>query len=133
MPDSWDVEVPIAKVDSDKRLAFGWASVTVDDDGSVLVDKQGDTISSLWELEKAAYTYVLKSRDASDRHTRRGVAELVESMVVTPEKLVKMGLPPDAISPGWWVGFLVRDDAVWQGVKKGDYESFSIGGWGDRA
>jgi Putative phage serine protease XkdF len=126
------IDVPVEKIDEDKRLVFGWASVTTDDQGNVLVDKQGDRISDLWELEKAAYSYVVNSRDGGVNHAKRGVAELVESMVFTPEKLQKMGLPADAVPAGWWVGYRVSDDDVWAGVKSGEYRMFSVHGTGTR-
>lgn len=128
----FDIEVPIEKIDEDNRLAFGWASMIVDDDGSYLVDKQGDMIDDVWELEQAAYRFMTTSRDGGVSHTRRGVSRLVESFVVTPEKLVKMGLPPDAVPPGWWVGFEFTDPDVWQGVKSGRFSMFSIHGTGVR-
>jgi hypothetical protein len=126
------IDVPIAKVDTDQRLAFGWASVTVDVDGSPLVDKDGDVID-VQELEKAAYRYVMGSRDGGVNHQRRGVAKLVESFVVTPEKLVKMGLSPYAVPAGWWVGFQFNDEDVWQGVKSGEFGMLSVHGTGVRS
>lgn len=29
---------------------------------------------------------------------------------------------------GWWIGFRVTDDDVWEKVKSGEYSMFSIGG-----
>ncbi len=122
---SWEIRARVAKVDAEQRLAFGWASVAVDAAGRPVIDHQGDLIP-VEELERAAYDYVIRSRDASEMHGRRGVATLVESVVLTPEKYAALGLP---IGPlGWWVGFRVTDDAVWQRVKAGDFREFSIGG-----
>ena len=122
---SWEVRARVAKVDADQRLAFGWASVAADADGRPVIDHQGDLIP-IAELERAAYDYVIRSRDASEMHGRRGVATLVESVVLTPEKYAALGLPVGPL--GWWVGFRVTDDAVWQRVKAGDFREFSIGG-----
>lgn len=122
---SWEIRARVAKVDAEQRLAFGWASVAVDAAGRPVIDHQGDLIP-VEELERAAYQYVVTSRDASEMHGRRGVAQLVESVVLTPEKYAALGLP---LGPsGWWVGFRVTDDAVWQRVKAGDFREFSIGG-----
>jgi len=125
------VGVPITKLDDDQRIAYGWASV-VQKDGQHLVDVQGDMIE-VHELEKAAHMYVQRSREAGDAHTRKtGIGSLVESFVVTPEKLEKMGLGPDALPLGWWVGYKVHDESVWSKVKSGEYAMFSIGGLGKR-
>lgn len=135
MEKAWDeftIDVPISKMDPDQRLAFGWANVAFRKDGSLVLDRQGDFVDDVAELEKTAYHYVLESRDAGQDHGRRGVAQLVESMVFTPEKLEKMGLAPDAVPLGWWTGYKVHDDEVWKGVKDGDYEMFSIHGLGRR-
>lgn len=123
------------KFDDDKRLAFGWASV-VKKDGVEVVDRQGDWIHPD-DLENAAYKYVLSSRIGGDMHKRNGesphhVSDLVESFVVTPEKIEKMGLPPET-PIGWWVGFKVHDEDTWQLVKKKGRTGFSIHGRGKRS
>lgn len=127
------MKAEIVKVDQDKRLVFGWASVAKTADGKVLVDRQGDTIEDEWQLEKAAYQYVLDSRTAGEEHVLTdGVGTLVESIVVTPEKLAKMGLPPGSLPTGWWLGFKIQDDRVWDGIRKGRYTGFSVHGKGRR-
>lgn len=126
-----------SKFDDDQRLAFGWASV-VEKDGMPVIDRQGDYISAD-DMEKAAYVYVEKSRVGGDMHKRAGfagerphhVADLVESMVFTKEKIAKMGLP-ESTPVGWWVGFRVNDEQVWESVKKGGHTGFSIHGKGKR-
>lgn len=107
-------------------LVFGFASVSVTSEGAV-VDSQGDVIEPQ-TLERAAYDYVLRSRDGGVMHEKMGVARLVESFVVTPEKLKKLGLAEDALPQGWWIGMKVDDPAVWKRVKSGELQSFSIGG-----
>lgn len=125
----------ISKMDTDKRQVFGYATVT-HLNGEPVVDLQGDYVP-LDEIEKAAYTYVIESRKGGDMHRRDGdsplhTSDLVESFVVTPEKLEKMGLPSDAIPHGWWVGFKVNDDSQWEMVKKNERTGFSIHGSGRR-
>ena len=127
---AWEVSIPISKVSEEKRLAFGWASVIIDADGDAVIDHQSDRIS-IPELEKAAYEYVQKSRQSTEMHVRKGVAELVESVVITPEKREAMGIDGEGIT-GWWVGFRVNDSSVWSKVKSGDYREFSIGGTAKR-
>jgi len=123
----------ITKMDEDRKLIFGWAYIAKDESGRVVVDTQGDYISEPWELEKAAYNYVIKARDMSDTHVRKGQGTLVESFVFTPEKRSLMGIP-EGVMPevAWWVGFRVEDDTLWKAAKDQEYVAFSIGGIGKR-
>lgn len=132
-------EGTISKVDEDKRLVFGWCSLSKIN-GDPVVDLQGDYIP-IEETENSAYRYVIESRKGGDMHRRVSkfnqdeplhTADLVESMVFTPEKLVKMGLPPDALPHGWWIGMKVNDEEQWQNVKAGKRLGFSIHGKGRR-
>ncbi len=124
-----------SKVDSEKRQVFGWCSLNKVD-GEEIIDRQGDYIP-LDEIEKSAYNYVIHSRKGGDMHKRDGeqplqTSDLIESFVVTPEKLEQLGLESDAVPHGWWVGFKVNDDDQWEAVKKGDRRHFSIHGKGKR-
>lgn len=125
----------ISKADIDRQLAFGWASV-IKVNGIPVLDKQGDYMEPD-DLEDAAYEYVMKSRKGGDMHRRTDdgapyhAADLVESLVITPEKIKQMNLP-ETMPCGWWVGFKVHDPGVWESVKKGDKPGFSIHGRGRR-
>lgn len=125
---STDATFELKKVDEDQRLVFGWFSV-VEVDGEAVVDREGDVISPE-ELEKAAYNFVLKARIAGEVHMRKGVGDLVESIMFTKEKQEALGI--DLGMVGWWGGFKVSDDTVWKAVQAGDYAMFSIGGTGTR-
>lgn len=130
---TWSGE--IAKMDSSKRQVFGFAMVT-HIDGEPVVDRQGD-YTPLEEIEKAAYTYVIESRKGGDMHARDGdqplhTSDLVESFVITPEKLEQMGLDENALPHGWWVGFKVNDDQQWADVVAKKRTAFSIHGSGRR-
>jgi len=126
-----DLHGEFSKLDEDRQLAFGWASVVQTASEAVLVDKQGDVLDTD-SLEEAVYGYVLDSRDSDEMHRRNGVGQLVESIMFTPEKIEKMGLDPAAVPVGWWVGFRVSDPDVWAKVKDGTYRMFSIRGSGKR-
>ena len=117
----------ITKMDEDKRLAFGWANVAVTVDGEQTPDRQGDVIDTD-VLEDAAYRFVELYREGGEMHERGNVAVLVESVVFTKEKMWAMGIPTGTVPEGWWVGFRVLYDDVWEKVKTGEYSMFSIGG-----
>ncbi len=121
---TWNIPVQIKKVDADRQMVFGWASVSTRD-GQLIVDKQNDIIEP-HELENAAYEYVMHSRDGGEMHIKKGVAQCIESCVLTNEKQSAMGisLPHEA----WWVGFLVNDADTWSKYKDGTYSEFSVGG-----
>lgn len=130
---TWSGE--IKKSNEEKRQLFGYCTVT-SIDGKPVVDRQDDYIP-LDEIEKAAYSYVLESRKGGDQHTRIGsqplhTSDMIESFVVTPEKLAAMGLPEDAVPHGWWVGFKVNDDETWEKFKREERTGFSIHGKGKR-
>lgn len=118
----------VRKVDEEKRLVFGWFSVC-EKGGEPVFDREGDMIPPD-ELEKAAYDFVLNARVAGEVHMRKGVGDLVESIMFTVEKQEALGI--DLGMVGWWGGFKVTDDTVWKSIKDGDYPMFSIGGSGTR-
>lgn len=127
----------ITKIDQEKRIVFGWAYQTHDPFGEVVIDKSGEFVDDIEELEKAAYHFVLESRTGGADHKRDGdrvVAKstLVESVVFTPEKRAEMGIPEGLVPNGWWTGWKIHDDETWQRVKKGELTSFSVHGKGTK-
>lgn len=134
-----ETKASIVKLDDDKRHVFGVFSVAKVGE-ALVVDGEDDTIEPD-ELEQAAYNHVLDARIAGENHVRKGVGDLIESVVLTPEKcaamvkcLAETGIQATIEVPAvaWWGGYYVHDDAVWKAVKDGDYVSFSIGGSADR-
>lgn len=123
----------ILKVDEDQRMAFGWAYVAVDAAGQQVVDLSGDVVDDPEELAKAAYDFVLNARTGDVMHQEKVIGELVESLVITPDKLAKLGVP-DGVLPqsAWWIGFHVTDPGVWSQIRAGDWTAFSVGGEGVR-
>ncbi len=121
----------ITKSDDDRRLAFGWASVSIRADGEMIEDWQGDRIDP-YELEEAAYEYVRLYGEGGEMHERGGVAVLIESVVFTKDKMAAMGIPVGTLPVGWWIGFKVMDSGVWEKVKNGTYSMFSIEGEAER-
>ena len=123
----------VAKMDDDKRLVFGWASISITADGEQLEDLQHDLINPE-DLEEAVYEYVLNFRDTGEEHRPhlRKKGKLVESCVFTTEKMKAMGLPEGILPVGWWIGFKIEDDEAWEKVKNGTYRMFSIEGKAQR-
>lgn len=110
---------------ADEHLVFGWASMSADADGQPIIDDEGDIIP-IEELEQAAYRFVLESRQGGEMHETIGGAVLVESMIFTKQKLELLNV--DNLPYGWWVGFKITDETLWQKIKSGAYTMFSIGG-----
>lgn len=121
----------IAKADDDKMLAFGWANVSIRANGEVIEDWQEDIVEPD-ELENAAYQFVELYREGGEMHEKGNVAVMVESIVFTEEKQKALGLEPDTLPVGWWIGFKVTDPDVWEKVKDGTYSMFSIEGEAER-
>lgn len=136
---TFETKCQLVKLDDEHRHVFGIFSVSKIG-ADLVVDGEDDTIDAD-ELEQAAYNHVLDARIAGENHVRKGVGDLIESFVFTPEKgaamikcLAETGIVAklDCDAVFWWGGYHVHDDAVWKAVKDGDYVSFSIGGSADR-
>lgn len=133
-------EMQVAKVDKENRMVFGFFSINKIGE-ELLEDSQKDLIDTE-ELEKAAYDFVLNARIAGEGHIRKGVGNLVESMMFTYEKqdaikktLQAIGIENPSFDlgmEGWWGGFQITDDEVLKKIDNGDYPMFSVGGKAER-
>jgi hypothetical protein len=121
----------IAKTHDAQRLVFGWANVAVGADNCLVTDRHNHQIDPV-DLELAAYAFVLQFRTTGEMHQGDVVGALIESCVITPEKLAAMGLQATEGLPGaaWWVGFQLTPDAFAK-VKDGTFTMFSIQGTAD--
>lgn len=141
----FEIAGEVIKLDSDRRLVFGWFSI-VSVDGKPFADTQGDVISED-TLEDSAYEFVLDARVGGEMHQSknngevRGVGRLVESVVFTKEKqeamtdsLRKQGIPAemDLHCIAWWGGMKIDSPDTWKQVKAGRLKAWSIGGKGKR-
>lgn len=116
----------------EQQLVFGFANVTVQEDGSLPVDWQGDVIETS-HLESAAYNFVMSHGLANQEHeSSTECGWLVESMMFTKEKMDALGIPEGTVPEGWFVGFYIPDPDVYQKVKNGEFNMFSIEGSGRR-
>lgn len=123
---------PAEGVHKEQKLVFGFANVTVQEDGTAPFDWQGDVIKTE-DLEAAAYNYVLAHGLANQEHeygTECGW--LVESFMFTKEKMDILGIPEGIVPEGWWVGFYIPDPDVYAKVIDGTYNMFSIEGRAER-
>lgn len=122
-----------AKQDAALQTVWGWASVVLNEDGTPVVDSQGDVIEPQ-ELQKAAHGFLLHSRDGGVMHEETGIATIVESLVTTPETIAALfpKVAKGLIPVGWCVAFKVHDRKVWKRVQDGELLAFSIGGVGER-
>lgn len=95
------------------------------------MDKSGDFVDQIEEIEKTAVRFMLSSRNTDVGHANVKTGSIVESMVFTPEKIEKMGIPAGVVPSGWWIGTKV-DDATWADYKAGRLTAFSVHGKGLR-
>lgn len=123
----------VAKAE-DRGLVYGWANVLVKD-GSTVVDSQGDMIDPA-EMEMAMVDFMRHHRASGVMHQGDPVGQIVEALVVTPDKLRAMGFPEDVVAQaptGTWIG--VQFDPAsptYQAVKDGRLGMFSIEGTATR-
>lgn len=123
------MDYQIAKLDPSQNLVFGYASVSAAPDGRLLEDLQGDVIEPA-ELEKAAYDFAEHYRAVNEMHEGPDVGALVESFMMTPEKLTAMGFPAEvakAMPVAHWIGARVSP-ATFAKVQSGSLKMFSIEG-----
>jgi hypothetical protein len=121
------LEATIAKADDTAQRLFGWASIAVHKDGTHLIDLQGDAIE-IQDLEEAWYAYVQESGEMNFEHAGPVRGQMIEAMVFTPEKIAALGLPPDALPQGAWVGYHIPDRTDYDLVKSLGFFMFSIEG-----
>lgn len=116
----------------EQQLVFGWANVTIQEDGTTPFDYQGDIIDTD-VLESAAYNFVLQHGLANQEHEMdTECGWLVESMMFTKDKMAALGIPEGMIPEGWFVGFYIPDPDVYRKVRDGEYNMFSIEGRAQR-
>ena len=100
--------------------------------GECIHHRRWEDIIEPEELESAAYKFAELYREGGEMHERGGAAVLIESVVFTEEKMKAMGIPEGTLPVGWWIGFKVLDEDVWEKVKSGEYPMFSIEGEAER-
>lgn len=126
-----DIGFELYKAKESEQLVSGWANVSVNADGSVPLDWQGDIIAPE-TLEKAALNFMMEYRDSGVMHKGGAVGTVVESIVFTKEKQEAIGIPEGTVPQGWFITVKVHDPEVFAKVKDGTYKMFSIQGTCER-
>ena len=123
----------IAKLDDTKFLVGGIASLAVTTDGQSVVDHQQDVIDPQ-DLEDAEVEFMTHYRETGVMHKGGPTGRVVESVVISPDKLEAMGIPAAVAkqSPvAWWI-MVKADPATYARVKSGELQMFSIQGRAQR-
>jgi hypothetical protein len=114
----------ILKLDNERRIAWGWASVSTIK-GELVTDLQEDTITPA-EMEKMADRFMASARMAKAMHAGDQIGEVLHSLPLTAELAKAFGVETDR--EGWIIGMKIHSNEVWAGFKDGTYKGFSIGG-----
>ena len=125
---NFSANAKITKIDDEKHLVFGWASI-IEENGVPVVDLQGDVIDEP-TLEEMAHKFITESRKAKANHFGKKVGEIVESCVFSKQLQQALGI--DLMKVGWFIVVKVYDPDVWQMVKSGELQAFSIGGYAEK-
>lgn len=121
------MEYQIAKTDTALGVVYGYASE------ANIVDTQQDVIEPA-ELEKAVVEFMVEHRAAGEMHRGAATGTVVESAVLSPDKLIAMGFPDDVakgFGTKWWIG-VKADPQTLAKVRAGTFKMFSIQGTGSR-
>lgn len=118
----------VLKVDEDRRIVWGWASVSKED-GEYVVDHHDDIIEPE-VMAKAADDFMLDVRMAKAMHDGEGIGEVIHSLPLTEELGKALGI--QCKREGWIIAMKIHDDDTWEKVKSGEFKAFSIGGMANR-
>ena len=118
-----DFNAPIAKIDDEQKKVYG---IVLEPDE---VDTQGDTITAA-EIEKAADGFIAKAGAIGLRHRKIAKGVTLTDSYVTQGATT---LGKTKLKKGTWIiGIKIENEAIWQGVKNGEYNGFSVGGFGKK-
>lgn len=115
-------EIPILKVDEEKRLVYGIVYAPDEE------DTQGDAMTAE-EIEKMAYAF-MKSRRTTQVDAQHDYDP--DEGFVAESWLIRQGDPmfPEEPEGAWAVAIKVENDDTWEKVKNGEITGLSMGGFG---
>lgn len=123
MTEKIEKEVEFQKQDDDERIVGGIVYAPNQ------VDSQGDWTDEV-ELKKAMYNFMEASQGFNEMHVTQDKRVSVLECFQPEEETVKgNGVIPKG---AWWVSLRVHDDALWEKIKSGEYNGFSLQGSGTR-
>jgi hypothetical protein len=114
----------ILKVDTARRIVWGWASVSTIN-GELVTDLQGDRITPT-EMEKMADGFMRSTRAAKVMHEGDVEGEVIHSFPLTKELAEAFDIQTDR--EGWITGTYIKSDEAWGRALKGEFRGLSIGG-----
>ena len=114
----------ILKLDTERRIVWGWASVSTIK-GEIVTDLQGDRMAPA-VMSKMADGFMRSVRTAKAMHDGDGVGEVIHSFPLTKELADAFDIQTDR--EGWITGTYIKSDEEWAKVLKGEYKGLSIGG-----
>ena len=118
----------IIKVDDEKQIVWGWASVTTYK-GEPVVDHHGDVIETSTIVD-AADEFMMYNRTAKAMHQGKGIGVILHSFPYTHALGKALGVESEM--EGWIIAMKVLDEDHWARVKSGEFRGFSFGGRGNR-
>ena len=120
------IDIPIAKSDKEKQIVYG-VVLTPDE-----VDAQDDYMTAE-DIEQAAHHFLIQSRVVGSQHEKATKAQVVESYIAPQDMDWDGQYGPQSVKKGAWIlGVKITDRKEWEKVLNGDYQAFSVGGFGVR-
>jgi hypothetical protein len=125
-----ELQEDMIKYDDEHNCIFGWGYVAIRKDGSQVEDHSTEYVAEedYKDLEMGMYAHNLEFRASDIGHVEKQTGYLIESFVVTKEKLKKMGLPENALPQGIWCGYFFPNDEDYAKIKKMRHPMFSLFG-----
>lgn len=116
------------EIDNPAKQVFGWASVSLDSKGELVVDSY-DHIIKPESLEKAAYESLGKLIVGKEHQAFDGIGYIIESFYWDVHKAKRMGLTLTNTAPhaAWWLGIQITNDELWDDIVSGKVGGLSIG------
>lgn len=123
------IQLDKSLTDKQARTVTGWAAVVTRDDGQPVIDSD-DHIIPVQVLKRAVQDAFAEESGAGKvgiNHEQRGMADLVESFVVTKENRKALGLGESG-REGWIATLRITDPDVIKRIDSGELTELSLSG-----